>query len=55
VRGDFLLDTTGRAVSAAFVRGQLPTGNQPPGSGYGLEGGTFESWFWSMFDFSKGI
>lgn len=46
LRGDFLLDTgaTPRAISAEFVRYQLPTGERPPGSGFCLEGGTFESW-----------
>jgi hypothetical protein len=46
LRGDFLLDTgtPQRAISAEFVRGELPTGEQPSGSGLCLEGGTFESW-----------
>jgi DNA-binding beta-propeller fold protein YncE len=45
LRGDLVLDTSGRAISAEFVRGELPTGEQPSKSGYGLQGGTFESWF----------
>jgi len=45
LRGDFLLDETKtHAISAEFVRADLPTGEQPRGSGLGLEGGTFESW-----------
>jgi hypothetical protein len=52
--GDFVLDGpkdnstglfTGHAISAEFVRAQLPTGEIPAGGQYGLEGGTFESWF----------
>jgi hypothetical protein len=45
LRGDFVLDISGRAISAEFVRAELPTGEQPSGSGLGLQGGTFESWF----------
>jgi hypothetical protein len=44
LRGDFLLDTKGRAVSAEFVRADFDTGERPKGSGLCLEGGTFESW-----------
>jgi DNA-binding beta-propeller fold protein YncE len=44
LRGDFLLDTTGRAVSADFVRADFDTGERPKGSGLCLQGGTFESW-----------
>lgn len=44
LRGDFVLDTTGRAVCSEFVRAQLPTGEIPAGSGLGLEGGLFFSW-----------
>ena len=46
LRGDFLLDTAvpPRAISADFVRADLPTGERPKGSGLCLEGGTFESW-----------
>jgi hypothetical protein len=43
--GDFVLDSKKRAISAEFVRHQLPTGQIPAGSPFGLEGGTFESWF----------
>jgi hypothetical protein len=43
--GDFVIDASGRAISAEFVRAQLPTGEIPAGGTYGLEGGTFESWF----------
>jgi DNA-binding beta-propeller fold protein YncE len=47
LRGDFLLDVKGRAVSAEFVRADFNatgTGERPAGSGYCLQGGTFESW-----------
>jgi DNA-binding beta-propeller fold protein YncE len=43
--GDFVIDDSGRAISAEFVRAQLPTGEIPANGTYGLEGGTFESWF----------
>jgi DNA-binding beta-propeller fold protein YncE len=43
--GDFVIDSTQRAVCAEFVRAQFPTGEIPAGSDYGLQGGTFESWF----------
>ncbi len=55
LKGDFVLDTNtpdARAISAQFVRAgasspttSFPTGERPQGSGYFLEGGTFESWF----------
>jgi DNA-binding beta-propeller fold protein YncE len=45
LRGDFVFDGAGKAVSSEFVRAQLPTGEQPAGSNLGLEGGVFESWF----------
>ena len=45
LRGDFIVDTNGRAIDAEFVRGQLPSGARPAGSIYGTQGGTFESWF----------
>jgi DNA-binding beta-propeller fold protein YncE len=47
LRGDFVLDLKGRAVSAEFVRADFKatgTGERPAGSGYCLQGGTFESW-----------
>jgi DNA-binding beta-propeller fold protein YncE len=44
--GDFVMDTSGRAISAEFVRAALPTGEIPVGgTAYELQGGTFESWF----------
>lgn len=50
LRGDFVLDneepTKARAIDAEFVRGELPTGDRPRGSNFGIQGGTFESWFW---------
>ena len=45
LRGDFVLDMNGRAVDAEFVRAELPTGDRPKGSLFGIQGGTFESWF----------
>lgn len=45
LRGDFVLDTTGRAIDAEFARGQLPSGDRPAGSPAGAQGGLFESWF----------
>ena len=36
---------SGRAVDAEFTRAQLPTGDRPSGSEYGIQGGFFESWF----------
>ena len=49
VRGDFVLDVSGRAVDAEFPRAELPTGDGPPAvpvtSRLGLQGGLFESWF----------
>jgi DNA-binding beta-propeller fold protein YncE len=45
LRGDFVLDTHGRAVDAEFTRSQLPTGDRPAGSNFGAQGGLFESWF----------
>jgi hypothetical protein len=51
LRGDFVLDVNNRAVDAEHVRGQLmptalPSGDRPQGSPFGIQGGTFESWFW---------
>jgi len=45
LRGDFVLDKNDRAVDAEFVRGELPTGDRPKGSKFGIQGGLFESWF----------
>jgi hypothetical protein len=45
LRGDFVLDESGRAVDAEFTRAQFPTGDRPAGSDYGIQGGLFESWF----------
>jgi len=52
LRGDFVLDTKGRAIDAEFVRAELPTGDRPrPPLGLpldqqqGIQGGLFESWF----------
>jgi competence ComEA-like helix-hairpin-helix protein len=51
LRCDFVLDfdevlDRRRAVDGEFVRAQLPTGDRPRGSKYGIQGGLFESWFW---------
>jgi Collagen triple helix repeat (20 copies) len=50
LRGDFVLDhkdpAQARAIDAEFVRGELPTGDRSRGSNFGVQGGTFESWFW---------
>ncbi len=45
LRGDFFLDSAGKAIDAEFVRGELPTGDRPAGSKVGIQGGMFESWF----------
>ncbi|BAH40472.1 hypothetical protein GAU_3430 [Gemmatimonas aurantiaca T-27] len=45
MRGDFVVDRDKRAIDAEFVRAELPTGDRPSGSGFGIQGGTFESWF----------
>jgi hypothetical protein len=42
---DFVVDANGNAVSGAFLRGTLPTGQHKDGSPTGIEGGLFESWF----------
>jgi hypothetical protein len=46
LRGDFVIDSSRRAIDAEFVRAMLPTGDRPAGSGFGVQGGLFESWFW---------
>jgi hypothetical protein len=46
VRGDGIKDVSDRAVDAEFVRGALPTGDRPSGDDAGVQGGTFESWFY---------
>jgi hypothetical protein len=45
LRGDFVLDTNGNAVDAEFVRAELPSGDRPKSSLFGIQGGLFESWF----------
>jgi hypothetical protein len=45
LRGDFVLDTKRKAIDAEFVRAELPTGDRPGGSSFGIQGGIFESWF----------
>jgi hypothetical protein len=48
LRGDFVVDDNNegsRAIDAEFVRGELPTGDRPKNSKFGIQGGLFESWF----------
>jgi hypothetical protein len=49
LNGDFVLDSDdpqkARAIDAEFVRAELPTGDRPRNSEYGIQGGIFESWF----------
>jgi hypothetical protein len=45
LRGDFVLDTNEKAVDAEFTRAELPTGDHPKNSAFGVQGGLFESWF----------
>jgi DNA-binding beta-propeller fold protein YncE len=47
LQGDFVLDEEGRAVDAEYVRADLETGDHPKGSDFGVQGGPFESWFWT--------
>lgn len=57
LRGDFVVGNfnpeeedfnpeQARAIDAEFVRGELPSGDRPRGSKFGIQGGLFESWFW---------
>ncbi len=45
LRGDFVIDSFGKAIDAEFVRAELPSGDRPSGSKAGIQGGIFESWF----------
>ncbi len=45
LHGEFVLDEEGRAVDAEFTRAELPTGDHPSGSKFGVQGGLFQSWF----------
>jgi hypothetical protein len=45
LNGEFVVDSDGRAVDAEFTRAELPTGDRPPGSAFGAQGGLFHSWF----------
>lgn len=49
LRGDFVLDSNGKAVDAEFTRAELPTGDHPKASAFGVQGGLFESWFTIQF------
>ena len=46
ILGDAIVDVDGRAVDAEFTRSQLPTGDGPARADVGVQGGTFESWFY---------
>jgi hypothetical protein len=46
LRGDFVKDLNNWTIDAEFVRAELPTGDRPSGSPFGVQGGLFESWFW---------
>lgn len=50
LRGDFVMDEKKRAIDAEFARGELPTGDRPGGSNFGIQGGLFESWFFPKQD-----
>ena len=50
LHGDFVVDHEGRAVDAEFVRADLPTGDHPKGSPFGIQGGLFRSWFMPKAD-----
>lgn len=43
--GDFVVDKDKRAIDAEFTRAEMPTGDRPAGSDYGVQGGIFHSWF----------
>ena len=45
LQGEFVVDSDGRAVDAEFTRAELPTGDRPSGSKFGVQGGLFQSWF----------
>ncbi len=48
IHGDHVLDQSGRAIDAEYLRGSLSpngTGDRREGSDLGLQGGRFESWF----------
>lgn len=45
LRGDFILDSAGKAIDARFPRAVLPSGGGPQNSLLGIQGGVFESWF----------
>lgn len=45
LNGEFVVDSDGRAVDAEFTRAELPSGDRPQGSAFGVQGGLFQSWF----------
>ncbi len=45
LHGEFVVDKDGRAVDAEFTRAELPSGDRPQGSDFGVQGGLFQSWF----------
>jgi hypothetical protein len=46
IRGDFFIDKNKRAADVEYARAELPTGDRPQASKFGIQGGLFESWFW---------
>jgi hypothetical protein len=46
LRGDFFIDEKERAADVEHARAELPTGDRPKASAFGIQGGLFESWFW---------
>jgi hypothetical protein len=45
LQGEFVVDIDQRAVDAEFTRAELPSGDRPSGSAFGVQGGLFQSWF----------
>jgi len=46
LHGDFVIDEHCRAVDVEYARAELPSGDRPSGSDYGIQGGVFTSWTW---------
>ncbi|MEJ5990259.1 helix-hairpin-helix domain-containing protein [Ramlibacter sp. PS3R-8] len=46
LHGDFVIDEQCRAVDVEYARAELPSGDRPRGSEYGIQGGVFTSWTW---------
>jgi hypothetical protein len=45
MQGEFVVDIDERAIDAEFTRAELPSGDRPRGSAFGVQGGLFQSWF----------